>query len=304
MSFLCYRAVNGIIHIASRNHTQVELPRLGGHLILGRPWRKEASLGRPAKYPAGVRREAIALVKSSVRPVAEVARSLEIAGGTLWNWVTADREASEASIGSEHVVRVRRGGERGHRGQAMVGAQRPVKYWRRGTNTGTWPSLSPGSVRWSSGLPSWSAAGLPDLLPAAWDGPESVTTRRVAADRPGGLLSDGVGPPVTDFPSVRVGQHAGRMPPVDGCDGDSQRSDQVPVLEGHLVVACKENPRARDTVAEPFEHDVVEESVQVRRYQAPRRPSSMRKLGSESRADVCVDDDEARIRHSRWLTPT
>ena len=52
-------------------------------------------MGRPAKYPAEFRREAIALVKSSGRPVAEVARSLEIAEGTLWNWVKADREASE-----------------------------------------------------------------------------------------------------------------------------------------------------------------------------------------------------------------
>jgi transposase-like protein len=36
-------------------------------------------MGRPAKYPAEFRREAIALVKSSGRPVAEVAWSLEIA---------------------------------------------------------------------------------------------------------------------------------------------------------------------------------------------------------------------------------
>jgi transposase len=54
-------------------------------------------VGRPAKYPAEFRREAIALVKSSGRPVAEVARSLEIAEGTLWNWVKADREAAERS---------------------------------------------------------------------------------------------------------------------------------------------------------------------------------------------------------------
>jgi transposase-like protein len=33
-------------------------------------------------------------VKSSGRPVAKVARSLEIAEGTLWNWVEADREAA------------------------------------------------------------------------------------------------------------------------------------------------------------------------------------------------------------------
>jgi transposase len=52
-------------------------------------------MGRPAKYPTEFRREAIALVKSSGRPVAEVARSLEIAEGTLWNWVKLDREATE-----------------------------------------------------------------------------------------------------------------------------------------------------------------------------------------------------------------
>ena len=52
-------------------------------------------MGRPAKYPAEFRREAVALVKSSGRPVAEVARSLEIAEGTLWNWMKADRDAAE-----------------------------------------------------------------------------------------------------------------------------------------------------------------------------------------------------------------
>jgi len=34
-------------------------------------------------------------VKNSGRPVAEVARSLEIAEGTLWNWVKNDREEAE-----------------------------------------------------------------------------------------------------------------------------------------------------------------------------------------------------------------
>lgn len=49
-------------------------------------------MGRPAKYPVEFRREAVALVASSGRPVAEVARSLEISDATLWNWVKADRE--------------------------------------------------------------------------------------------------------------------------------------------------------------------------------------------------------------------
>lgn len=52
-------------------------------------------MARPAKYPDEFRREAVALVRSSERPVAEVARSLGIAEGTLWNWVRADREKAE-----------------------------------------------------------------------------------------------------------------------------------------------------------------------------------------------------------------
>ena len=52
-------------------------------------------MGRPGKYPAEFRREAIELVRSSDRPVAEVARSLDIAEGTLWNWVKVDRETRE-----------------------------------------------------------------------------------------------------------------------------------------------------------------------------------------------------------------
>jgi transposase len=52
-------------------------------------------VGRPAKYPAEFRREAVALVRGSDRAVAEVARSLGIAEATLWNWVKADREAAE-----------------------------------------------------------------------------------------------------------------------------------------------------------------------------------------------------------------
>jgi transposase len=52
-------------------------------------------MGRPGKYPVEFRREAIELVRSSGRPVAEVARSLDIAEGTLWNWVKADRESRD-----------------------------------------------------------------------------------------------------------------------------------------------------------------------------------------------------------------
>lgn len=58
-------------------------------------------MGRPSKYLPEFRREALALVKSSGRPVAEVARSLEIAEATLWNWVKADREAVERDADPE-----------------------------------------------------------------------------------------------------------------------------------------------------------------------------------------------------------
>jgi transposase len=50
-------------------------------------------VGRPAKYPEQFRRDAIDLVESSGRPIAEVARSLGISEGTLWNWVRAHRTA-------------------------------------------------------------------------------------------------------------------------------------------------------------------------------------------------------------------
>ena len=66
-------------------------------------------MGRPAKYPAEFRREALELVRTSGRPIAEVARSLSIAEGPLWNWVKADREQQDrgtdpdALSGSERV---------------------------------------------------------------------------------------------------------------------------------------------------------------------------------------------------------
>jgi transposase len=51
-------------------------------------------VGRPTKYPEQFRRDAIELVRSSGRPIADVARSLGINEGTLWNWVRADRDAT------------------------------------------------------------------------------------------------------------------------------------------------------------------------------------------------------------------
>jgi transposase len=50
-------------------------------------------MGRPSKYPEEFRREAVELVRSSGRSMADVARSLGISDATLSNWVIADREA-------------------------------------------------------------------------------------------------------------------------------------------------------------------------------------------------------------------
>jgi transposase-like protein len=52
-------------------------------------------MGRPTKYPDQFRNDALELVKTSGRPVAEVARLLGIAEATLWNWVRAARDAKE-----------------------------------------------------------------------------------------------------------------------------------------------------------------------------------------------------------------
>lgn len=58
-------------------------------------------MGRPSKYPPEFRREAIALVRSSGRSNAEVARSLGISDATLGNWLKADREARERDADPE-----------------------------------------------------------------------------------------------------------------------------------------------------------------------------------------------------------
>jgi transposase len=50
-------------------------------------------MGRPNKYPDQFRRDALELVKTSGRPIAEVARSIGVAEGTLWNWVKLARDA-------------------------------------------------------------------------------------------------------------------------------------------------------------------------------------------------------------------
>jgi len=50
-------------------------------------------MGRPAKYPEEFRESAIAMVRQSGKPVAQVARDLGINEGTLGNWVLKDRRS-------------------------------------------------------------------------------------------------------------------------------------------------------------------------------------------------------------------
>ena len=53
-------------------------------------------MARPSKYPDKFRKDALELVRSSGRPIADVARSLGISDATLWNWVKKAREADAA----------------------------------------------------------------------------------------------------------------------------------------------------------------------------------------------------------------
>ena len=50
-------------------------------------------MGRPNEYPDQFRKDALELVRTSERPIAEVARSLGVAEGPLWNWVKLARDA-------------------------------------------------------------------------------------------------------------------------------------------------------------------------------------------------------------------
>jgi transposase len=51
-------------------------------------------MGRPSKYPPEFRREAVELVLTAGRPIAD-AGSLGISDTTLGNWVRAQRDAAE-----------------------------------------------------------------------------------------------------------------------------------------------------------------------------------------------------------------
>lgn len=50
-------------------------------------------MGRPAKYPEEFRGSAVAMVRETGKPIAEVARDLGINEGTLGNWISKDRRA-------------------------------------------------------------------------------------------------------------------------------------------------------------------------------------------------------------------
>jgi len=50
-------------------------------------------VGRPAKYPVEFRESAVAMVRETGKPIAEVARDLGINEGTLGNWISKDRRA-------------------------------------------------------------------------------------------------------------------------------------------------------------------------------------------------------------------
>jgi transposase len=58
-------------------------------------------MGRRSKFTPEFRREAVELIRSSGRSIAEVARSLGINDGTLGNWVKLDREARERAADPE-----------------------------------------------------------------------------------------------------------------------------------------------------------------------------------------------------------
>ena len=54
-------------------------------------------MARQTRYPPEFREEAIALVNSSERLIAEVATSLGLLGQTPWYWVNRHRKADERS---------------------------------------------------------------------------------------------------------------------------------------------------------------------------------------------------------------
>jgi transposase len=56
--------------------------------------RRKRGPGRPSKYPFEFQRDAVAMVLVEGRPIAEVARALNVNEGTLGNWVQRERKRS------------------------------------------------------------------------------------------------------------------------------------------------------------------------------------------------------------------
>lgn len=52
-------------------------------------------MARQTRYPSEFKEEAVRLVNSSERSIAEVARSLGMSSRTLWYWVSEDRKAKK-----------------------------------------------------------------------------------------------------------------------------------------------------------------------------------------------------------------
>ena len=53
--------------------------------------KRKKSVGRPSKYPAEFRRDAVAMVLVEDRAIAEVARNIGVNPATLGNWVGLER---------------------------------------------------------------------------------------------------------------------------------------------------------------------------------------------------------------------
>jgi transposase len=80
----------------------VVLTRLHAHPIVDASPRKGCPLGRLSQYPEEFRREAVRLVVTTDKPMAEVARDLGVNYKTLGNWVRSEkyREQRDAAPGA------------------------------------------------------------------------------------------------------------------------------------------------------------------------------------------------------------
>ena len=61
-------------------------------------------MSRPSRYPEEFRRDAVALVRSSGRPLREIGRELGVNHETLRGWVNAAKQADGAARGGEELT--------------------------------------------------------------------------------------------------------------------------------------------------------------------------------------------------------